>query len=370
MSRASVFAAALMLLLAACAPSGFPAANAASGLAPGVPLMQRAALRADERLAFSYFPLNGWSDVYVISADGLLPLAFEPQVYESAPVWSPDGTQIVYSTSAADHALAVVNADISERRVLSGGSQSVALPRWSPDGTQVAALLFTYAGGSVTGGSLAVWTLAANAYTETTVPGVRDYVWLADGTLLVAAQQEQMLRFDVYHPVDGFVRSAGQFTLPGEGWLVALAPDGSRVAFAVSPPDALVDDLFVSALDGSEIQVVGTLWLDGAAVWSPDSTQLAYVTLDEDDITMVLYAVNADGSNTRELLLLDTGDASGEILPAAPAWSPDGTRIAIASFVGEGMAAASAIFIINADGSDLRQVSSDAGLIYDLAWQP
>ena len=101
-------------------------------------------------------------------------------------------------------------------------------------------------------------------------------------------------------------------------------------------------------------------------VWSPDSTQIAFVTLD-DDYNSALYIVNSDGSGLRQLMLLDTGDESGEIMPSVPAWSPDGTRIAVSSHIG---ADGSAIFAVGTDGSEHRQITNASGWIFDLAWQP
>lgn len=55
------------------------------------------------------------------------------------PSWSPDGTQLAYTEGAAVD-LALVGADGSGHRTLSGGTGLDAGPAWSPDGGQIAYL--------------------------------------------------------------------------------------------------------------------------------------------------------------------------------------------------------------------------------------
>jgi Tol biopolymer transport system component len=61
--------------------------------------------------------------------------------------------------------------------------------------------------------------------------------------------------------------------------------------------------------------------------WSPDGTQIAFVRVG-DLTTPGIYAMNADGSGSRQIVEDPTG-------PSSPSWSPDGARIVFESGLGE-----------------------------------
>jgi Tol biopolymer transport system component len=112
----------------------------------------------------------------------------------------------------------------------------------------------------------------------------------------------------------------------------AVSADGSLVAYEHDR------DIWVMNHDGTDPRPVTT---DGGAAqdlqpaWSPDGTRIAFyrITSSARDI----YAVNADGSNLRQLTTAATQDSD-------PAWSPDGTRIAY-------VVCCQDVWIMNADGT-------------------
>ena len=70
--------------------------------------------------------------------------------------------------------------------------------------------------------------------------------------------------------------------------------------------------------------------------------------------TRQLYSMDEDGSNVQQL----TSDSAFPILDAK--WSPDGSKIAVVSLIGDEMTYPSfrdAIFIMNADGSDRYELT-------------
>ena len=100
-----------------------------------------------------------------------------------------------------------------------------------------------------------------------------------------------------------------------DGYGLRLSPDGTTIAF-ITPGTVSavgVDDTGPTTL----IQGIANNQGDAqdAVSWSPDGSEIAYV--DDGDI----YVMNADGSNTRRL----TTDPKGDFYPA---WSPDGSTIA------------------------------------------
>jgi Tol biopolymer transport system component len=124
----------------------------------------------------------------------------------------------------------------------------------------------------------------------------------------------------------------------------AWSPDGSRVAFV---RDGLI---FVADRDGSDVRRLtrrepGLHWPGRYPDWSPDGTRIAF-------------------SGTRDLFTVAVADGRLTALMEAehswlvstqPAYSPDGRTIAFARAVD---ASSSAIFLVDADGSDLRRLTA------------
>ena len=83
-------------------------------------------------------------------------------------------------------------------------------------------------------------------------------------------------------------------------------------------------------------------------MWSPDGRRIAFVS-DRDgdgDGDGDVHVMRADGTGVRRL----TRDAGAPAADLAPAWSPDGSRIAFVSTSSGGME----IWVLRADGSGRR----------------
>ena len=87
----------------------------------------------------------------------------------------------------------------------------------------------------------------------------------------------------------------------------------------------------------------------------PDLIAFASAHEDHDDI----HVINADGSDRRNLTAHPADDTD-------PVWSPDGTQIAFVSNRHNNFD----IFVMNADGSQLRQVTDSPGDERDPDWSP
>lgn len=94
------------------------------------------------------------------------------------------------------------------------------------------------------------------------------------------------------------------------------------------------------------------------AVWSPDGSKVAFVKTADEQI----YVVNADGSGQRQLTSFP--DSVYE-----PTWSPDGSKIAFRKNIPGG---GSDIYVMNIDGSHLTRltIQPDLGEGYDVYGSP
>ncbi|HYJ60832.1 MAG TPA: hypothetical protein VE032_05130 [Actinomycetota bacterium] len=187
-------------------------------------------------------------------------------------------------------------------------------PEWSPDGTSVA-----FDDGRNLIGS------------PFTMPNGQIYVVAADGSDLRRVSPD------------------GGFSAPS--W----SPDGGRLAVAAARPGEASGISWMDVATAELTPVTSNpfgQW-DGEPVVSPDGGTIAFTRIRELEVSdatrhlAALFVVNADGSGLRRL----TSWASDA---AAPAWSPDGSRIAFNTDDHFDPARSQRIVVIDADGSDAR----------------
>jgi TolB protein len=174
-----------------------------------------------------------------------------------------------------------------------------------------------------------------------------------------------------------------------------------RIVFASG-----TDDIYTVNADGSGLQrLTSDPALEFDPTWSPDGKAIAYRHQSGDDATTDVFVMDADGSNPRNLSGADaTGDwgpdwsadgkwiawntaSAGHIFDLGlihpggsgrrvvapgiyieyPAWSPDGRQVA---FMSPGGGSAYDIYVMNADGTDVRNLTDSADVESWPAWSP
>ncbi len=78
--------------------------------------------------------------------------------------------------------------------------------------------------------------------------------------------------------------------------------------------------------------------------WSPDNSKFAFIFAGTRDAVNILKIINVQTGDVRDLY---PGENTGGL--SSPSWSPDGTRIALTSFLSDGKTRV--LVILNADGS-------------------
>lgn len=141
----------------------------------------------------------------------------------------------------------------------------------------------------------------------------------------------------------------------------AWSPDSRRIAFHKAGEIHVIDT------DGSNLVTIAP---GSSPTWSPDGKRIAYAN--DNGIAIV----SADGKGDPVIILrhdfrTDTWK-EGDMGVGQPTWSPDGKRIAFAH-LGDGDITPGQVFVMNADGSDPRLLTSNGGFHYaesDPAWSP
>jgi hypothetical protein len=272
------------------------------------------------------------TDVYVVNADGSesdVELLFA----DGAPGrWSPDGSDV--SVFCCDDGMAahIVDVDTGDVRVREPPDPTLETfcAFWSPDGER----------------------LVCESY------GMDDPS--RNGIYSVRASDGGGLTRITSNPDGG--------DIPGD-----YSPDGTRLVFKRFEDDVptglfVVDIADDGAGEGEPQQLTPEgMVLDDtghAGRWSPDGEEILFVARETEDHHKAIWVLNvgADGGAPRQLPIapgcggpLGQADAYGCY---SPDWSPDGEKIAFTRSEPDG--SNESIWIVNADGSGLVQVTNGA----------
>jgi TolB protein len=303
-------------------------------------------------IAFEGYTSTGITGIFVVNPDGTGLENLSPDA--GSPVWSPDGRRLLVRSLME---IAVLNADGSDRRQVAGGVITAG-HGWSPDGSMIAYVVQHFEEDWL---AEDLWVAGADGQSRAMLAeDALQPTWSPDGQRIAFARfsREEELDIRVIN-VDGTGERA--LTDPGlSAYEPAWSPDGERIAFtSLGHPG-----IYTVSPEGTDLQRLSPENArDEGAVWSPDGSMLAFVSYpDQQSPRSGIGVMNRDGSS-RQILTTLPG------LNAEPDWSPDGSSIVFSNRIqGAGQ---SEIYVINADGSGLRNVSNMPGT-YDLApdWGP
>jgi Tol biopolymer transport system component len=135
----------------------------------------------------------------------------------------------------------------------------------------------------------------------------------------------------------------------------AWSRDGSRIAFAGGlSNDAGSGDIFLMQADGTgRVNLTNCPSANRSPAWSPDGTKIVFTRRQTAGGPPGVYVMNSVATGpacSGVTLLVNNGES--------PAWSPDGSTIAFVA-VGQTTLAAGKIYLMNPDGTGVRQLTMD-----------
>jgi TolB protein len=306
----------------------------------------------------SLLVLSGDRSMTLLGGDGAGRTVAEdvsPELFHY-PSTSHDGKRIVYiSRDTSGAALAALDLESGKRIEL---YRSISNPplyaAWSPDGLHVSFLTTHSAGG------LEIYIVAADGSAEAerigTAAGSSYFAWHPDGErlLLHTSGKPSDSRVATFEP--GNPQPLSERDDPGFFQAPAWSEDGQAFFYVAQPAEASAQRQIESVLtrvgpDGAPQTIASEKQAAMLFSRAPDSDRLAYVTVGADGFG-ALKVVDGSGGEVRTLSRPD------EAIPAF-FWSPDGTQIAYLTFArGEDTAPRFTWHLVGRDGGAVRDLVS------------
>lgn len=249
---------------------------------------------------------------------------------------------------AAGTELCAVHPEGGNPYRLTNEAEDVHDAAWSPDGTE---LLFTVGTGEPQIKRMSASSLGAQ--TSTVTSGLAP-AWSPDGTRIAFVRSGRIYTADPDGTDEAVIVDEGTYST-NPAW----SPDGAEIAFDNDLRDNTVDNggIYLVPSAGGEIRHLG----DGfEPSWSPGGSEIA---ARDHNRAEAIVAIDVDTGETRTVIASDGRHFYN------PAWSPGGEHIAFAGFPSGG-SHDSEIWIVDADGGNLRRVTDSVEETFDPDWQP
>jgi TolB protein len=152
---------------------------------------------------------------------------------------------------------------------------------------------------------------------------------------------------------------------PGDERYPTFSPDGTRLLFRGDGdglPNSDDEEIYVADADGRGITALtDDAHLDSAPAWSPDGTRIAWESRRDGGGDREIFVMDADGTDVMQL-------TDNAVHDEGPAWSPDGRLITFTRSAAE--VDPGDVWVMGADGSNPVQLTDTPVIEESPDWQP
>ena len=312
---------------------------------------------------------NGFSRLYTVSIDGG-PSEPLPMPYSGAGSFSPAGNRIVYSPQARDfrtekrysggtaNQLYIFDVETHEARKISEGDRASRDPMWVGNSIY-------YDSDKDGHFNLYAYDVGSGKTTQLTTNRTYDLRWPSsdresriiyelNGELQIFdVKSKKITPISIHVPSDEVARRPSRVTAANLIEQFELSPKGERALFAAR------GDIFTVPIEKGPVRNLtdSSGVHEKAPAWSPDGSRIAYISdkSGEEEI----WVAPQDGAGNAEQIT--SGDKA---MLYRPKWSPDGKSIAFTDKDGR-------LLVVTVADHQVKEIAHDKrGGIYGYTWSP